>query len=92
MEFSSASHPGKPLRSEPALVKDQNGSLRLEMERVHPVLVQHSKYHTQGWHANGDISLILSRGHPDNPSVNDILATEKYITGLHARGMSQRKQ
>ena len=76
----------KELRSSPALVKDRNGSLRLEMERDHPVLVQHSKFHTQGWRANGDISLILSKSDPSNSSVDDILATEKYITGYACKG------
>ena len=56
--------------------KDRNGSLRLEMARDHPVLVQHSKFHTQGWRANGDISLILSKRDPSNPFVDIILATE----------------
>ena len=37
--------------SSSALVKDRNGSMRLE--RDHPVLLQHSKSHTQGWRANG---------------------------------------
>lgn len=76
----------KPERQYPAIVKDKNSSLRLEMPRDHPVLVQHSKYHTQGWRANGDISLILSKSDPENPSVNEILATEKYITGYACKG------
>lgn len=76
----------KPTRSSPAIVKDRNGSLRLEMERDRPVLVQHSKFHTQGWRANGDISLILSKGGSANPSVDDIIATEKYITGYACKG------
>ena len=54
MEFT------KPLRNVPAIVKDRNKALRLEMARDHPLLVQHSKCHTQAWRANGDISLILS--------------------------------
>jgi hypothetical protein len=74
----------KVVRSSPALVKDRNGSLRLEMERDHPVLVQHSRIHTQGWRTNGDVSLILSKG--ESPSVDDILATEKYITGYACKG------
>jgi hypothetical protein len=81
MEFGSASKPGKPLRSTTVLAKDRNGSLRLEMARDHPVLVQHSQFHTQAWRANGDISLIISKSGPENPSVDDIIATEKYITG-----------
>ncbi|KAK3093512.1 hypothetical protein FSP39_016633 [Pinctada imbricata] len=76
----------KIIRQSPAIANDRNGSLRLEMKRDHPVLVQHSKYHTQGWRANGDISLILSKSDPDNPSVNEILATEKYITGYACKG------
>lgn len=76
----------KPERQYPAIVKDKNSSLRLEMPRDHPVLVQHSQYHTQGWRANGDISLILSKSDPENPSVNEILATEKYITGYACKG------
>lgn len=80
MEFS------KQVRSSPAIVKDQNGSLPLEMERDHLVLVQHSRFHTQGWRANGDISLILSKSDPSNPSVDEIIATEKYITGYACKG------
>lgn len=48
MEFSK--QPG----SSPAFVK----KLRLEMERDHPLLVQHSEFHTQGSRANGEISRI----------------------------------
>ena len=81
LEFGKTSTPGKKIQSCPSLVRDRNGSLRLEMARDHPMLVQHSRFHTQGWRANGDISLILSKSNPDNPSVNEILATEKYITG-----------
>lgn len=76
----------KQLRSQPAIVKDRNGSLRLEMERDHPVHVQHSRFHTQGWRENGDISLILSKSDPSNPSVDEIIATEKYITGYACKG------
>ena len=86
MEFGPQNMPGKILRDTPAIVKDKNGSLRLEMQRDHPMLVQHSMYHTQGWRANGDISLILSKSSPDNPSVEDIIATEKYITGYACKG------
>ncbi len=56
------------------------------MPRDHPNLVQHLRYHTQGWRANGDISLILSKSGPSTPSVNDIVATEKYITGYACKG------
>lgn len=49
-------------------------------------MVQHSKYYTQGWRANGDISLILSKSNPENPSVEEIMATEKYITGYACKG------
>ena len=76
----------KPVRHAPAIVKDKNSSLRLEMARDHPLLVQHSKFHTQAWRANGDISLILSKSNPENPSVNEILATEKYVTGYACKG------
>jgi hypothetical protein len=58
----------------------------LEMPRDHPSLVQHSQYHTQAWRANGDISLILSKNGPENPSVDEIIAVEKYITGYACKG------
>ncbi|MEW8548278.1 MAG: hypothetical protein AB2693_32640, partial [Candidatus Thiodiazotropha sp.] len=58
MEFGPKDNPGKVLRDHPAIVKDKNGSLRLEMARDHPTLVQHSMYHTQGWRANGESSLF----------------------------------
>ncbi|CAC5413965.1 unnamed protein product [Mytilus coruscus] len=86
MEFGTSLNPGKPLRDCPAIVKDRNGSLRLEMERDHPNLVQHSQIHTQAWRANGDISLILSKSGPDNPSVNEIIAVEKYVSGYACKG------
>jgi hypothetical protein len=60
--------------------------MRLEMNRDHPMLVQNSRYHTQGWRANGDISIILSKSSPDNPSVDEIIATEKYVTGYACKG------
>ena len=86
MEFGSTESPGRILRDAPCLVKDKNGSLRLEMERDHPMLVQHSQYHTQAWRANGDISLILSKNGPDNPSVDEIIATERYVSGYACKG------
>ena len=86
MEFGTVENPGKPLRSKPAVVKDRNKCDRLELERDHPMLVQHSQFHTQGWRANGDISLILSRSSPDNPSVDEIIATEKYVSGYACKG------
>ena len=86
LEFGTVENPGKLLRSKPEIVKDKNKCDRLELERDHPMLVQHSKYHTQGWRANGDISLILSRSNPDDPSVDEIMATEKYVTGYACKG------
>ena len=86
MEFGSTEAPGKELRDAPAIAKDKNGSLRLELERDHPNLVQHSQVHTQGWRANGDVSIILSQSHPSNPSVSEIVATEKYVSGYACKG------
>ena len=76
----------KSLRVTPDIVHDRNQSMRLEMPRDHPVLEQHSRVHTQAWRANGDISIILSKSGTDNPSVDDIMATEKYITGYACKG------
>ena len=50
------------------------------------MMVQHSRVHTQGWRDNGDISLILSKSSPDNPSIAEIIATEKYVTGYACKG------
>ena len=61
MEFGTESSPGKEIRETPALVKDNNGSLQLEMSRDHPSLVQHSRFHTQGWRANGDVSYYIKK-------------------------------
>ena len=47
------------------------------------MLVQHSQFHAQGWRTNGDLSLILSRSGSDNPTVDEIIATEKNIS-VHA--------
>ena len=56
------------------------------MERDHPMLVQHSRHHTQGWRANGDISIILSKISPDNQFVDDKIATKKYVCGYACKG------
>ena len=58
----------------------------LELERDHPMLVQHSQYHTQGSRANGDISFIVSKAGTDNPSVYEIIATERYVSGYACKG------
>ena len=86
MEFGTSENPGKILRSTPAIVKDRNGRPRLAMVRDHPMLVQHSKYHTQAWRANGDISLIIGTSDPANPSVDDIIGMEKYVCGYACKG------
>ena len=86
MEFGTETSPGKELRETPAIVHDKNGCLRLEMVRDHPMLVQHSRFHTQGWRANGDVSLILSKSDPENPSVDEILSVEKYVSGYAVKG------
>ena len=76
----------KTLRSSPDIIHDGNQSMRLEMPRDHPTLVQHSQVHTQAWRANGDLSLILSKSGTENQSVDHIMATEKYITGYACKG------
>ena len=86
MEFGTESNPGKQIREKPAIVKDKNGCQRLEMPRDHPLLVQHSQFHTQAWRANGDISIIISKSEPKNPSVDEIIACEKYISGYACKG------
>jgi len=60
--------------------------LRLEMKRDHLFLVQHSKFHTHRWRANGDMSSILSTSGPNSPSVEEILAVEKYTTAYSCKG------
>ncbi len=86
MDYGSESKPGKELRSEHALIKDKRGSLRLEMKRDHPMLVQHSRFHAQGWRANGDMSIIVNTSDPQCPSVQDIVAVEKYVSGYACKG------
>ena len=76
----------KTIREAPGIVKDINKAKRLEMARDHPNLVQYSRLHTQGWRANGDMSLILSKRGTENPSVDDSMATERYITGYACKG------
>lgn len=48
--------------------------MRLEIPRDHPMLVQNSRLHTQGWRANGDISIIVSKRDHANPSIDEIPA------------------
>ena len=65
MEFGTESKPGKPICHDPAIIKDKNGCQRLKMPRYHPTLLgQHSQYHTQYWHADGDISITVSKSDP----------------------------
>lgn len=56
------------------------------MARDHPTIVQHSQFHTHGWRANGDISIIISKSNPENPSVDEIIATERYVSGYACKG------
>ena len=86
LEFGTQKEPGKQLRDAPAIVLDKNKCMRLEMPRDHPMLVQHSRHHTQGWRANGDISIIISKSEPSNPALNEIIATEKYVSGYACKG------
>ena len=81
MEFGSEFSPGKKLRNDPEVMGDHNGAPRLEMPRDHPRLVQHSRYQTQSWRANGDASLILSSSPPDNPSTDYVIAIIDYVCG-----------
>ena len=74
MEFGTESSPGKEIRETTALVNDKNSPLWLEMSRDHPSPVQHSRFHTHGCRANGDVSLIISQGDPENPSIEEILS------------------
>jgi hypothetical protein len=40
MEFGTLSSPGNELRNKPAIVRDKNKSMRLEIPRDQPMLVQ----------------------------------------------------
>ena len=86
MEFGTLSSPGKELRNKPAIVSEKNKSMRLGIPRDHPMLVQNSRLHAQGWSANRDISILVSKSDPANPSIGEILATEKYVTGYACKG------
>ena len=86
MEFGTQMQPGNQLRDDPAIVFDKNKCMRLEMPRDHPMLVQHSKHLTQGWRANSDISIIISKSKPSNPALHEIIATEKYVSGYACKG------
>ena len=86
MEFGTENNPGKPARDVPAIVKDKNGSFRLELTRDHPRLVQHSKIHIQAWRANGDISVILSKSNPSCPDITDIIPVQDYVSGYACKG------
>jgi hypothetical protein len=50
------------------------------------MLFQNSRLHAQGWRANGDMSIIVSKSDPANPSIDEILATEKYVTEYACKG------
>ncbi|XP_064619450.1 uncharacterized protein LOC135482899 [Lineus longissimus] len=86
MGFGTEEEPGRELRDVPAIVLDHNRNKRLEMERDHPSMVQHSRLHIQAWRANGDLSIIVSESQPENPSINEIIATEKYVSGYACKG------
>ena len=86
MGFASENESGKQLRQSPDIIKDKNRCLRLEIKRDHPFLVQHSKVHTHPWRANGDMPSILSSSGPYSPSVEEILAVEKYTTAYSCKG------
>ena len=86
MEFGSEDKPGKELRKENALTLDRNCSLRLEMKRDHPMMTQFSENLVRSWRANCDLSVILSKGDPDNPPMRDIIPVSNYICRYATKG------
>ena len=86
MGFGSDREPGLPAHADPKITVDMNGCHRLEMPQNHPFMVQHSRYHAQAWRANGDISIILPSSDPVNPSMRDIMAVQKYVSGYACKG------
>ena len=69
------------MHSNPEIEEDHNRATRLEMPRVHPRVVQHSRYQLQSWRASGDVSLLLSNSPPDNRGTDDIIAIIEYVCG-----------
>ena len=59
--------------------------VHLDLERDHPNLI-HLRYHIKGWKAICDISIIPSKCNPEHLSVNEIIATEKYVSGYNCQG------
>ncbi|XP_062621909.1 uncharacterized protein LOC134283470 [Saccostrea cucullata] len=48
--------------------------------------MEFGKKTTLSWRANGDVSIILSKSNPENPSVDEIIATERYVSGYACKG------
>ncbi|VDI53837.1 Hypothetical predicted protein [Mytilus galloprovincialis] len=82
MVCTSFNQAGKHLRDCSVIVVDRYGYLRLEMEKDHLNLVQHSQIRTDECRAIGDISDSLKQW-TGNPSFNEIIAVleEKYFSG-----------
>lgn len=55
------------------------------MERDHPTIVQHSQFHTQG-ELMAKFLLLFQKAIPENPSVDEITATGRYVCDYACKG------
>jgi hypothetical protein len=78
--------PGFPLRTKPGLVHDPRGFTKLEMVRDNRRILQTSSYMMQSWRANCDFQILLYKGDPDEPDLDDIAGVTDYVVTYACKG------
>jgi hypothetical protein len=81
-----ADTPGLPLRTQPALIKDRRGFMRLELPRNHPRVNQTPLDVLAAWRANCDMQLILYNSDPDHPDPEDVAKVTDYVVAYACKG------
>lgn len=78
--------PGFTLRDKPQLVQDPRGFTRLELERDNKRILQTSTHMMQSWRANCDIQILLYKGDPDEPDLDEIAGVTDYVVTYACKG------
>jgi hypothetical protein len=80
--------PGFPLRSNPGIVKETNGTYKLSLQRNTTRMVQSSTKLLRLWRANCDVQLILYRSDPRKPDLFEISKVTDYVVSYACKGNS----
>ena len=81
-----ADTPGFTVRSEPAVARDNKGSLRLHQERNHTRVTQTSTDLLRSWRGNCDVQILVYNCDPKWPDVSEIARVTDYVVAYSCKG------